>query len=68
MSKRVGIVALSLAASIALFTVIAHMSCIFLGPACYQAQMAPPIIVQSAIDGTLIAPIGTTFISLLFAV
>jgi hypothetical protein len=61
-----GIVTLLVAAFIASGTAIAHLSCIFLGPTCYKAQMAPPQIVQSAIDGTLVAPIGTVVVSLLF--
>ncbi|SMF19825.1 hypothetical protein SAMN02745866_01223 [Alteromonadaceae bacterium Bs31] len=61
-----GIIALSLGAAISAGTGIAHMSCIFLGPACYKAQLAPPVIVRSAVDGTLLAPVGTVLISSLF--
>ncbi|GLX77327.1 hypothetical protein tinsulaeT_06670 [Thalassotalea insulae] len=57
-----------LVALIAVGTAIAHMSCIFLGPQCYAAQMAPPEIVQSAENGTLLAPLSTAFISLLFII
>lgn len=57
---------LILVALIAIFTAIAHMSCIYLGPACFEAQMAPPEIVQSAIDGTWIAPVGTLLVSSIF--
>ena len=59
-------IALLGAAAIAAITAVAHLSCIFFGPTCYEAQMAPPQIIQSSIDGTLLAPIGTIFVSLLF--
>jgi hypothetical protein len=59
-------IGLLIAASIALITAVAHLSCIFLGAKCYEAQMAPAQIIQSSIEGTLLAPIGTLFISLLF--
>ena len=59
-------IALLGAAAIAVITAVAHLSCIFFGPKCYEAQMAPPQIIQSSIDGTLLAPIGTIFVSLLF--
>ncbi|MGI0119618.1 hypothetical protein [Zooshikella sp. RANM57] len=61
-----GVWALVIAAIITISTAVAHMSCIFLGPSCYSAQMAPQVVIQSAIDGTLIAPITTVFISILF--
>lgn len=52
--------------SIAFFTAIAHTSCIFLGPTCFEAQMAPPELVQSSKKGTLLAPIATLAISGMF--
>ena len=55
-------------ASIAVLTAIAHMSCIYLGPGCYQAQMAPPGLIESAKNGTLFAPIVTVIVSGLFLV
>jgi len=61
-----GVIALVLAATIAILTALAHLSCIVLGPACYKAQMAPPEIVQSAVDGTLLAPVGTSVIAMIF--
>lgn len=63
---KIGRAALILAGVIAALTALAHFSCIILGPGCYQAQMAPDALVQSAIDGTWIAPIGTLAISLIF--
>ncbi|WP_206052594.1 hypothetical protein [Neptunomonas marina] len=63
-----GVLALSIGALIAIATAVAHLSCIFLGPSCYQAQMAPPEIVQSATEGTLLAPMATLIISFLFLV
>ncbi|EWH08387.1 hypothetical protein DS2_17637 [Catenovulum agarivorans DS-2] len=55
-------------ALIAVFTAIAHMSCIYLGPSCYQAQMAPPDLIESAQNGTLLAPIATVIVSALFLI
>ncbi|MEJ2612574.1 MAG: hypothetical protein P8179_21570 [Candidatus Thiodiazotropha sp.] len=65
MNKK-GIIALILVALIATFTALAHLSCILLGPSCYKAQLAPSEIVQSATDGTLLAPVSTVVISALF--
>jgi hypothetical protein len=59
---------LIIAATIAAATAIAHMSCIFLGPQCYAIQMAPPQIIESAMNGTLLAPVATTIISAVFIV
>jgi len=68
MNKKYGKFLLFLVAIIAIGTAIAHMSCIVLGPQCYAVQMAPAEIIQSAKDGTLLAPLGTFIISLLFVV
>ena len=64
--NKVGLLFLSIAAVIAILTALAQMSCIFLGESCYRSQLAPEVIIQSAVNGTLLAPVGTTFISLLF--
>jgi len=66
--RKIGVVLLVLAALIAMGTAAAHLSCIYLGPECYAAQMAPPPIVESAINGTYLAPIGTIFASAVFVV
>lgn len=66
--NTIGTAALIAVAMIAVFTAVAHMSCIVLGEACYRAQLAPELIVNSAIEGTWIAPIGTTLVSTLFLV
>ncbi|MBB6521775.1 hypothetical protein [Pseudoteredinibacter isoporae] len=63
---NIGVTSLILGALISIFTAMAHISCIYFGPACYKAQMAPPEIVQSAIDGTWLAPIGTLLVSFIF--
>ena len=68
MNKKYGTFLLFLVAIIAIGTAIAHMSCILLGPQCYAVQMAPPEIIQSAENGTLLAPLSTSFISLLFII
>ncbi len=64
--NKIGVAAFVIAAVIAVFTAISHLSCIYLGASCYKAQMAPPEIVESAINGTLLAPVGTAFIAFLF--
>ncbi|MFT4926060.1 MAG: hypothetical protein ACI8WB_002158 [Phenylobacterium sp.] len=68
MKSKIGVIFLVLAAFIAMGTAIAHMSCIFLGPECYAAQMAPPQIIESAKNGTYLAPIGTVLVSAIFIV
>lgn len=60
------VAALTVAAVIAIATATPHLSCLLLGPSCYAAQMVPPIVEQSAIDGTWLAPITTVVLSLLF--
>lgn len=67
-NNAIGTVFLSVAASIAIFTALAHFSCIFIGEDCYRFQMAPEAIIQSAEMGTLLAPIGTIIVSLLFII
>lgn len=68
MKIKIGIILLVLAALIAISTGLAHLSCIYFGPECYAAQMAPAQIVESAINGTYLAPIGTIFASGIFIV
>jgi len=68
MKSKIGVILLVLAAFIAIGTALAHLSCIYFGPKCYAAQMAPPQIVESAIKGTYLAPIGTLFASGIFIV
>ena len=68
LSIKFGKYCLTLAASIAMFTALAHLSCIYLGSQCYSAQMAPQFIVDSAMNGTLLAPMGTIFVSLIFII
>jgi hypothetical protein len=66
--SKPGILYLVVVALIAVATAIAHMSCIFLGPECFSAQMAPPQVIESAKNGTWLAPVGTIFISAIFLV
>lgn len=68
MTAKFGILLLALAAVIAMGTAAAHLSCIYFGPQCYTAQMAPTHIVESAINGTYLAPIGTIFVSAIFII
>jgi len=66
MKQRVAVIGLILVALSATLTAVAHMSCIYLGTECYAAQMAPKAIIDSSIEGTLLAPVGTLFVSALF--
>lgn len=66
--SKIGFIFLCVGAGVAIFTALAHVSCIFLGEECYRSQMAPEIIIRSAENGTLLAPVGTIIVSLLFLV
>lgn len=66
--NKIGVAALLAVAAIAVFTAMAHMSCLVLGESCYRAQLAPEVIVNSATEGTWIAPAGTLFVSALFLI
>lgn len=66
MKTKIGILCLVIAAAVSVFTALAHLSCIVLGPECYEVQLAPPQIIQSAIDRTWIAPVATLVISAIF--
>lgn len=68
MSPKLGVIMLLVGALVATFTAAAHLSCIYFGPTCYSAQMAPPIIIESAKAGTLIAPLGTIAVSGIFLI
>ncbi|MDK2596953.1 hypothetical protein [Pseudoalteromonas obscura] len=66
--QRLAVLGLIFVALMAAVTVIAHMSCIWLGEACYRVQLAPNVLVESAKNGTWLAPVATVGISLLFAI
>lgn len=66
--SKIGFIFLCIGAGIAIFTALAHVSCIFLGEGCYRSQMAPEFIIRSAENGTLLAPASTIIVSLLFLV
>jgi len=66
MKHKIGKILLYIAAAISTFTALAHLSCIILGESCYRTQLAPDIIIQSSIDGSLLAPLGTIIVSLIF--
>lgn len=68
MNTQYGVILLALAAAIAMTTAVAHLSCIYFGPVCYVAQMAPMSIVESAKAGTFLAPFATVFVSAIFIV
>lgn len=64
--EKKGKLALAFAGAISASTAIAHLSCIILGPSCYQAQLAPEKLVQLSCEGSLLAPIATILVSSLF--
>ncbi|KZN43362.1 hypothetical protein [Pseudoalteromonas luteoviolacea] len=66
--QKIAVLGLIFVALMAAVTVVAHMSCIWLGEACYRAQLAPNILVESAKHGTWLAPVATVGVSLLFAI
>tara|TARA_Y100001968_G_scaffold322586_1_gene358923 strand:+ start:4133 stop:4570 length:438 start_codon:yes stop_codon:yes gene_type:complete len=68
MSTKQGAVLLFIAGVIAVLTAFAHLSCIFLGPQCFETQMAPVSVIESAKAGTLLAPLGTVVVSTVFIV
>lgn len=68
LNKNLGIILLLLAAIICVVTALAHMSCIFLGPTCFEYQLAPRELVESSKSGTLLAPFATTAISAIFVI
>ncbi|MCF2859807.1 hypothetical protein L1286_20195 [Pseudoalteromonas sp. SMS1] len=65
--EKIAIFGLLFVALMASVTVVAHMACIPLGESCYRAQLAPEVLVESARNGTMIAPIATVMVSALFA-
>ena len=68
MKSKLGLLLLVLAVLITMGTGTAHLSCIYFGPQCYAAQIPPAIIVESAVNGTYLAPTGTMFVSGIFIV
>lgn len=68
MKLNYGVAFLVIAAFITIFTAFAHLSCIYFGPECFSSQMAPSVIVESAKEGTLLAPLGAVFVSIIFII
>jgi len=68
MSTKWGMILLAVAALVAFSTAVAHLSCIYFGPQCFSAQMAPPAIVESAQNGTLFAPVATIVVAMVFII
>lgn len=66
MKSKSGKILLTLAAMIVIGTAFAHLSCIFLGVKCYSVQMAPQQIVESAKNGTYLAPVANIIVSSIF--
>lgn len=64
--KMLGRLCLLAAGLMAILTACMHLSCIVLGPECFEAQLAPQSVVQSAIDGTWFAPVSTIAVSSIF--
>lgn len=57
---------LLIASAVFILTAMAHLSCIYFGPQCYVIQMAPMSIVESARANTVLAPIATIGIAVVF--
>lgn len=68
MKSNLGVAFLVLGALIAIGTAVAHTSCIYFGPGCYATQMAPDFVVESAENGTYLAPVAAIFASIIFVV
>lgn len=68
MGFKKGVLLLVVGAFAAIATGFAHLSCIFFGPQCYSAQMAPAIIVESAEANTFLAPFAAISICLFFVI
>ena len=66
--SKVGIIFLVLAALIAIGNAIAHLACLSLGPECYAVQMAPPQLIESAKNGTYLAPTANIVVSTIFVI
>jgi hypothetical protein len=66
--SKCGLMFLVLAALIAIGNAVAHMSCIYIGPDCYAAQLAPPQLIESAKSGTYLAPVSAIVISVIFVI
>ena len=65
---RYGKLSLVIVSIMAFAVAIAKTSCIYFGEQCYSVQMAPSIIVDSAREGTLVAPVGAIVASTIFIV
>lgn len=65
---KLGKLFLCFGAFIAIGTGLAHFSCVFFGAECYRLQMAPEVIVESARNGTWLAPVAALLIAGLFVV
>lgn len=59
---------LRIGSMIFIVTAMAHLSCIYFGPQCYAIQMAPVSIVESAKANTLLAPVATVGVAMIFLV
>jgi len=65
---RFSTICLVLVAITSFGTAFAHLACIPIGTQCYSAQMAPEIIIESAEQGTYLAPLATVFVSSIFVI
>ncbi|RYV01685.1 hypothetical protein SOPP22_15085 [Shewanella sp. OPT22] len=65
---KYGKLALIIPATMAFMVAVAHLSCLYFGEQCYRAQMAPDFLVESARQGTWLAPVLNVIISALFII
>ncbi|MFK8013335.1 MAG: hypothetical protein AB8B80_14945 [Marinicellaceae bacterium] len=68
MKLKIGTVFLVLAAVSFILNAIAHLSCLYFGPECYAAQLAPKELVDSAKNATYFAPTLNIIVSSVFIV
>lgn len=66
MKTKIATILLLCAATCSFLTVISHMACIWLGPECFAIQLAPPELIESSRQGTILAPIATIIVSMIF--
>ena len=65
---KYGKFALIIPAIMAFAAAFAHLSCLYFGEQCYSAQMAPDFLVESARQGTWLAPVLNIIVSSIFII
>ena len=68
MKSKIGVAFLVITAVSFIANAIAHLSCLYFGPECYAVQLAPTELVESAKNGTYLAPLLNIIGSTIFIV